>query len=138
MRIARSIASKVNTLPSKVLCVLIVLTLLGPAAPILAREPINVDGGSPAAQHGQLTEPLAASHPTPPAAPVTAAAQPSAALQDFYLYLPLVSRAGQPGPSPASPYAAARSPHPTHLAAARATCAAMIGCFYRPHELMAV
>jgi len=109
MRIARSIASKVNTLPGKMLCVLIVLTLLGPAAPILAREPINVDGGSPAAQHSQLTEQLAASHPTPPAAPVTAAAQPSVALQDFYLYLPLVSRSGQPGPSPASPYAAALS-----------------------------
>ena len=110
MEITRPTASKANTLPGKVLCVLVILSLLGPAAPILAREPISVDGGTPAAQPGsQLTEQLDAYHPTPPAAPVTAAAQPSVALQDFYLYLPLVSRSGQPGPSPASPYAAALS-----------------------------
>ena len=86
MEITRPTASKANALPGKVLCVLVILTLLGPAAPILAREPISVDGGSPAAQLGsQLTEPLAASHLTQPAAPVTAAAQPPVALQDVYL-----------------------------------------------------
>ena len=50
MGIARSIASKASALPSKVLCVLIVLSLLGPVAPVLARQLINVDGGTPAVQ----------------------------------------------------------------------------------------
>ena len=75
MEITRSTASKANTLPSQVLCVLIVLSLLGPVAPALARQPIGVVGGTPAAQLGQLTEQLAASHLTQPAAPVAAAAR---------------------------------------------------------------
>jgi hypothetical protein len=78
MRIARSIASKANALPSKMLCVLIVLSLLGPAAPALARQPISAAGSTPAAQLGQLTEQPDASHLTQPAAPVTAAARTAA------------------------------------------------------------
>ena len=50
MGIARSTVSKATALQGKVLCVLIILSLLGQAAPILAREPISVAGGAPAAQ----------------------------------------------------------------------------------------
>lgn len=76
MEITRPTTSKANALPSKVLCVLIVLSLLGPVVPVLARQPISVAGGTPAAHSGsQLAEQHGASHLTQTAAPVTAAAR---------------------------------------------------------------
>ncbi len=50
MGIARSTASNAIALQRKVLCILIILSLMGQAAPVLAREPISVVGGIPAAR----------------------------------------------------------------------------------------
>ncbi len=113
MGIARSTALKAIALPSKMLYVLIILSLLGPAAPVLARDPFAVASGTPAAQVGnRLTEQPAASQLTQPAAPVTAAAQPPVALQGTQtttVFLPLVFGPRQSSPPPASPYAVALS-----------------------------
>jgi len=113
MGIARSTALKAIALPSKMLYVLIILSLLGPAAPVLARDPFAVASGTPAAQVGnRLTEQPAASQLTQPAAPVTAAAQPPVALQGTQtttVFLPLVFGPRQSNPPQASPYAVALS-----------------------------
>lgn len=113
MSIVRSTTSKVNIPRSKVLCALIILSLLGQAAPVLAREPIGTASGTTAVQlSNRMTDQFAASHPTLPATPVAASAQPSLALQGTQtttVYLPIVSTSRQSSPPPASPYAAALS-----------------------------